>query len=219
MSKKLYVVGGHKSNYANWILPLGFEFTNKLDKTVSICLGEGGEDWDSSWYKCNSTHDTVYSNLARDNYEMPIFKKAIDLGVAIVGICRNSQILPILVNPDKGRIVQHQSSPGFIHDMKTYDGLNIQVSSTHHECAYPYNLIKDKEYKLLGWSENLLKFRYLDADTQDMQMPETEVVAYPTINAIGYQMHPEMQFGEPGYAQSIKWYQDTLVKFLEGGFK
>ncbi len=218
-NKKVYIIGGHESHYCNWIIPLGFSLTNRLEDS-SLCIGEGGQDWDSSWYSFEKPHPTVSSNIQRDNFEMPILQEAIKLNIPILGICRNSQILPVLADKNRGAIVQHQSHPGYLHEMKTYDGLTLKINSTHHECAWPYNLDKN-QYKLLAWSENLLEFRYLEGYRQEMTRPETEVVVYPNTGGgmLGIQFHPEDLWRYKEFSKTIKWCQDTLIKFLDGGFK
>jgi len=219
MRKKVYVLGGGYSHYCNWIIPLGFEFTNNLEE-ANLCVAEGGADWDNRWYSTEKPHHTVSCHTERDNFEIPLLLKAIKLKVPICGICRGAQIMPYLVDSKKGKIAQHQNHHGFIHPMKTYDGLTIPVSSMHHQAAWPYDL-DEKTYKLLGWTENLIEYRFLTADKQELTKPETEVVVYPYTGGglLGFQMHPECQFGEKKYEKTMKWYSDTLIKFLDGGFK
>jgi hypothetical protein len=206
--RQKYVVG-EDYNYINWIKPLGFTITNKLEEANLIC-GTGGEDWHPSWYNCKNPHPTLSCNINRDKFEWDIFNKAINLKIPIVGICRSSQILPVLVDNKKGKIVQHQNNPSYFHLVKTHDNLIIQVTSDHHNAAWPYDL-EANQFRLLSWSDNLLNFRYLNADIQNLVMPETEVVYYPSIRAIGYQMHPEWDLSND---KMIKWCQDVLINFL-----
>jgi len=211
-NKKVYVVGGGIYNdYVNWILPLGFEITDKLEE-CSLVWACGGEDWHWSWYHKseNAPHPTLGCNINRDNQEMKILEKAIKLEIPIGSTCRGCQILPVLAG-DCGKIVQHQNNPSGYHKFKTYDGLELNCTSSHHNSAYPYYLDKES-YVLLGWSENLLKYRYLDSVNQDLNSPETEVVFYPKIRALGFQMHWEWDLQNK---EGIKWAQETLIKFLK----
>lgn len=213
--KQIHIIGG-AYEYANWITPLGFEITHNLNENTALCMLTGGEDWHYSWTGCENPHPEGYYNLLRDKREMQVVDKAMALRVPLIGICRGSQILPYLIDKTKGKLVQHQNNPAYIHPMTTYDGQEIHVTSTHHACAYPYLLDKN-QYKLLGWSNGLLKFRYLNRVYCTLDQPETEVVAYGR-TAIGFQMHPEMQFRDKSFARSIEWYQQTLLKFLRGEF-
>ena len=213
MKKKIYIVGGMAYyDYVNWILPLGFEVTKNLEE-ASLVWANGGEDWHWKWYhkSKNPPHPYVSFNLFRDNEEMPIFKKAIELGIPIGATCRGCQILPVLAG-EGGKIVQHQTGQSSYHKFKTYDGLELMCTSSHHEAMWPFDLKEGEDYKLLGWTENTLKSRYLDQVTQELTKPEAEVVFFPKIKALGYQMHFEWDLGNK---EGIKWAQDTLQKFLK----
>lgn len=209
--KKLYIIGGQVYlDYVNWILPLGFKITSIIQE-ADLCVATGGEDWHPNWYHKGTIkpHNTLSCNIYRDKQELMVLEKAINLKIPIVGICRGSQIFPVLAG-EGGKIVQHQNNPAYKHLFKTYDGKELVCTSSHHNAAYPYNLPKDS-YELLGWSENLLNYRFLNSEEQDLESPETEVVYYPKIKCLGFQMHPEWQLKDE---ESMKWYADTLNKFL-----
>lgn len=210
--KNLYIIGGNSGlNYASWILPLGFKTTEKLEE-ANLCLAIGGEDWHPSWYQNKDIipHRSLHCNYHRDQYEIKEFEKAINLNIPIVGVCRGSQIMPVLAGRN-GKIIQHQSNNKFNHLFKTHDGLILNCTSEHHNAAYPYDLNKE-DYELLGWSENILSFRFLNQNEQVPEdKPETEVVFYPKIKSLGFQMHWEWDLANKN---GIQWAQKTLIKFL-----
>ncbi len=208
--RKIYVIGGD-TDYASWMQGA---LVSKMED-CDLVVGTGGEDWHPSWYyKGHAPHPTLGTNYGRDLYEKREFDKAIKLNKKIIGICRSSQGLCGAVAG--GEIVQHQSNDAFIHKIKTYDGREIKTSSTHHNAQFPFRRLKEgSEYKLLGWTENMLRYRYLDANNEaNTNLPEAEDVYYPKINAIGINGHPEM-LNPIEYKETIKYYQELLNKFMD----
>ena|SRR5690606_23968879 len=117
-----------------------------------------------------------------------------------------------------GKLVQHQNNPG-THLMITSEGKVLMVSSTHHQAQYPFNL-PENQYKILGWTDNMLQF-HEGGNKEEMNPPvECEVVYYPEIDALGIQPHPEFLYDEyhdkpyEGYEETIEWFRETLDKFL-----
>jgi hypothetical protein len=109
-----------------------------------------------------------------------------------------------------GLLVQHQNNPSYMHEIKTYDGHTLDISSTHHQAAFPYNLPKDK-YKILGWTDNMLPFH--EGGNREEMNPEKEceIVYYPKGNCLGIQGHPEaLDLKHP----TIAYLRDLLNKFL-----
>ena len=102
-----------------------------------------------------------------------------------------------------GILVQDSSHPS-IHGMLTPNG-RITVNSLHHQRQYPWGN-KWPRYKLLGWCEELSPFNR-DGDNKEMPTrPEIEMAAYPDIQALTIQSHPEMRY------PAIKtWEQDYIA--------
>lgn len=207
---KIYLVQGN-TNYVNWIPNV--ELVDSLEK-ADLVLFEGGEDVDPSFY-LEEKNPNTYSNIKRDNKEIPIYNRAIDSDIPVLGICRGSQLSCVMAG---GKLVQHQPNPSFIHPMKTIEG-EILVSSTHHQAQYPFNL-PTEEFKILGCTENMLDFHQGGNQEELNPVVECEVVYYPKINALGIQPHPEMlwdtKLNKPRerFEESIKWFRDILSKFL-----
>lgn len=127
----------------------------------------------------------------RDLVEIPLFKKAVELGKPILGICRGAQLACALSG---GKLVQDvRGHGGFDHGVQLEDGSIIQANSLHHQMMYPYMMDKSK-YKLLGWSVNALSARYVmdDSDVRNhIEDPEPEIVFFPETKALAIQAHPE----------------------------
>ncbi len=199
--RKIYVVG-HSQGYSRWM-----EGENvKNMKDADLVVFTGGEDVDPDFYG-EFPHPQTQSNRQRDSYEQAEFNEALQRKIPMLGICRGSQFLCVM---NDGKLVQHQQNPAFYHDIKTYDGQKIEISSTHHQAAYPYNLPEDK-YKVLGWTEGISKF-HEDGNQEELNPPkECEIVYYPGTRCLGIQGHPEMmRIVHP----TIAYLRDLLNKFL-----
>lgn len=205
--RKIYVVGRGFDRYTNWMQG---ELTNDINKATLIVFG-GGEDVHPSIYN-EPTGKFTYTNKDRDLDELEIFKKALELNIPCLGICRGSQFL---CAANGGRLVQHQENPSYIHKIKTYDNKELEISSTHHQAAFPYNL-KEDEYKVLGWTNCISKF-HLDGtnnEISDIPFKECEIVYYPKNNCLGIQGHPEMLFDDNKYSETIEYLRNLLDLFL-----
>lgn len=109
-----------------------------------------------------------------------------------------------------GRLVQHQQNPLYKHNIRTFDDNIIEITSTHHQAAYPFDM-KDNEYHVLGWTEGISKY-HEDGMEEEMNPPkECEIVYYPGTRCLGIQGHPEMMRDTH---PTIGYLRDLLDKFL-----
>lgn len=182
--RKIFVVG-NQTNYANWMNGIVISSMKDADLVVFT----GGEDICPEIYNVpENTHPKTHFNKDRDYEESLAFMEALELGKHIVGICRGAQLACVANN---GRLIQDQLNPNSKHMMITYDGKQLEVTSSHHQAQYPFNLPED-EYQVLGWTEGMLPFHH-DGDTKEMYPPqECEVVYYPKTKCLGIQGHPRI---------------------------
>lgn len=186
---KVFVVGPG-IHYANWIRDV--KLTNDLSK-AEVVLFTGGEDVDPSIYGCKQ-HPRTWSNIARDLEEKEVFEK-IRPDQLVVGICRGSQFMSAM---NGGLLVQdvHNHSIWGTHAI-TNGKDRYEITSTHHQMQYPYNL-PEKDYEILYYAEGLSKGHY-EGDKIDpkiiMEKGEPEIVLYhkdDNPKCLGIQGHPEM---------------------------
>lgn len=139
---KIYIVGGD-SQYINFID--NAEETEKLED-ADIVLFTGGEDVDPSMYGCKK-HPKTFSNIHRDLREKEIFDKIRQDQLAI-GVCRGSQFLCVM---NGGLLIQDVNGHALFETHPIYGTRNntvIDITSTHHQMQYPFNL-PNKCYDIL----------------------------------------------------------------------
>lgn len=204
--RKIFVVGT-SIEYANWMK--GTLVSNIED--ADLVVFTGGEDIHPSLYN-EALGKFTSTNLRRDMIESEYWEKATKLNKHIIGICRGSQLSCALSG---GRLVQHQNNPKAIHDIITFDGKRIPITSSHHQAQYPYDMNAD-EYKLLAWTEGMSSV-HLDGTNKEINSEkflEAEVVYYPKTKALGIQGHPEWMAAH-SYKASFEWLDNILNKHLE----
>lgn len=182
---KIYVVG-NSITYASWIN--NSEITDNLEE-ANIVLFTGGEDVTPSLYG-KKEHHTTYSNLERDLKEKKIFEK-INKNQLALGICRGSQFLCVM----NGGILVQNCLNHAIYDTHciTNDELEVQITSTHHQMQYPFNL-SEKDYDILYWASPRLS-PYYEGDGIKEVPVEPEIVYYHKKDlpkCLAIQGHPEM---------------------------
>lgn len=180
--RKIYIVGSAGGRYANW---MEGTVVQKM-KDADLVVFTGGEDVDPDFYG-HPKHPFTGCNTKRDRYEQIEFNEALELKKPMIGICRGSQFLCVM---NGGLLVQHQENPKYMHNITTYDGKVLEITSTHHQAAFPFNLPKES-YKILGYTEKLSKF-HEDGNRDEMNPEkECEIVYYPKQRCLGIQGHPE----------------------------
>ena len=139
--KKIFVVGS-ALNYADFIKDS--VLTSNMSE-ADIVLFTGGEDVSPSLYKTRQ-HPTTRCNKERDKAEVSVFKKIKPTQLAL-GICRGSQFLCVM---NGGKLVQNcwnhalRDTHGIIGD----NNIEYEITSTHHQMQYPYNL-NEGDYHVL----------------------------------------------------------------------
>jgi putative glutamine amidotransferase len=121
--------------------------TVDLEQLDGVLLS-GGVDVHPRHYGQTIDHDAVTIDEARDAFELPIGRAALDAGVPVLGICRGFQVLNVLHG---GRLVQHfeghrvadqSAAPSGQHDVQVAPGSRlaellgdgaVAVNSRHHQ--------------------------------------------------------------------------------------
>lgn len=188
MKKKVFTFPQYKY-YCNWLED--FEYTKDYEKADMILL-PGGADVDPSLYG-ESEHHTTSTDLRRDTVEIDLFKRAVRDKKAILGICRGSQLSCVM---NGGKLIQHVTNHAIsgTHKITFNDGEIFDITSTHHQMMYPYNL-PEKEYEIIAVSTEKLSNCYWKNNFSQYQMDnfaEPEIVFFKNTKCLAIQGHPEM---------------------------
>jgi gamma-glutamyl-gamma-aminobutyrate hydrolase PuuD len=202
--------------------------TKYFEKTVTsgesnpdlLCFA-GGTDVNPALYGEDHYPATGRPDVHRDIFESEMFELAAKGDIPMVGICRGSQFLCVM---NGGKLIQDVDNHaiGGTHEMVHYpvdgsiDCQRIQVTSTHHQMAYPFNLPVN-DYDVVGWAEGLSKdYRGVpDAwpSISEAKHVEPEIVHYPKTKCLGVQGHPEYVGGDHEFH---KYFNKAVLHYLFG---
>lgn len=213
--KRKFYASACGSSHGNFLAPLGFEPTDKLEESDIIIFG-GGADIEPGTYGEEPGKQT-YTSPQREKREKEDFEIGRKLGKKFFGICRGHQFLTAMAG---GKLIQDVSGhAGSDHTVTTFDGITVRTNSIHHQMINPYTIKSKSDYKILAWTPRRISKRYLGANDKSVMLPwefkEIEAIYYPKINAFSVQYHPEMMFHYSKQHEAIvNWTQDTFIKFF-----
>lgn len=185
---KVYVVGG-ANYYVNFIE--NAELVDKLED-AQLVVFTGGEDVTPSLYGCKK-HSKTYNNPERDKKEQAIFKKIDPQKQVVYGCCRGSQFVTVM---NGGLLVQNVSNHALRSTHAITDGTKVyQITSTHHQMMYPFNL--ESGYNILftsyGNNSDFYEGDKINFDTIFNREPEIVLYSREDLpKCLAVQGHPEM---------------------------
>jgi gamma-glutamyl-gamma-aminobutyrate hydrolase PuuD len=148
----------------------------------------GGADIHTSYY--NEPNVASYVDMTpskRDIIEAAMFKRAVEVGAAVLGICRGAQLACALSG---GRLYQHVEHPG-AHKLRTNTGDIVVTNSVHHQLMRP----DGTNHELIAWAvtddEQPISEVHIAGDGDVPAVIEPEIVWFKDTRALGIQGHPE----------------------------
>lgn len=181
---------------------------NDDDRGALVVWG-GGDISPTIYGKHVSRRCNAGVNLSRqDGIEVALAKRAIQLGMPIIGVCRGAQLLCGLAG---GHLIQHVDNHGGSHKVVTKEGTLINTNSIHHQMMYPF----DVKHELRAWIEEHRSAVHIDVDEQGNDINnkppvEPEYVYFPEIKGYAIQWHPEFM---DAHCETNQW----LLKDLQQG--
>ena len=168
------------------------DINNKMFTTkVDLIVFTGGEDVSPMYYNENKGSKT-FNNEVRDRLAFDIYNRY--LYTPKLGICRGSQALTVF---NGGKLIQHVEGHTQSHLCDMFMGgelLDFEISSTHHQMMFPYNLDKNK-YEIIAWSKKYMSNVYLNGNDEQISLPEKflepEIVYFKNTKSLAIQGHPE----------------------------
>jgi len=208
MKFKVYVVGEQK-HYANFLHD--FEMVDNIGD-AQIVIFTGGEDVDPKLYGAKK-HMTTFSNPERDEYELQMFKQVRKDQLAI-GICRGSQFLCVA---NGGKLVQNIAGHAIYGTHQITNGeMSYDITSTHHQMQYPFNLNK-KDYDILYYTN--ISYEYQGDGIEPEKIPcDVEICLYHKKDmpkCLAIQGHPEYMRPNAPVVEMINALIEGLVKEIE----
>lgn len=183
-------------------------WVHSLVDEADLIVFSGGADVSPSLYG-ETPHPKTMSSKTRDLYCLQIYAYARRRDIPMSGICRGGQFLNVI---NGGKMYQHvnKHAIGDTHNIKTDDGRNISVTSTHHQMMIP----ADHAVVLATARESTARDRYLSNHkliTETGAIEDTEVLYYEDSNCLCYQPHPEYV---PDTHECQEYYFELLNDYL-----
>ncbi len=178
-----------------------------LEEGGALVVWGGGDISPSLYNKEVSKYTGAGAELSqRDFFEWELMKRAKELRMPIIGICRGAQMLCALAG---GYLVQDITNhAGGDHPVVTEEGLEIRVSSLHHQMLYPW----DVEHRMIAQTPVKYSRHYKDVN-DDIDVPcEPEFVYFPKEKGIAIQWHPEYMSLK---CDANKYVQQKVKELLE----
>jgi putative glutamine amidotransferase len=183
------------------------------DNAKGFLLLHGGEDISPSLYG-DPVSTTPYCRASptptiRDQIEVDLVKRAQELNLIILGICRGAQLLCAL---DGGKLVQHIVGHNDHNHMIVNPDNQVKLgksNTAHHQMMLPK---KSRMTRILGVvNEPILGYSEINTLREYPNIPE--IVEFKRLNAFGVQFHPEWMTTTDPIVQWCKNYiQSTFLK-------
>lgn len=207
-STKVFVVGGG-FEYIRLLYGLGFDAAFNVE-TADVVLFTGGEDVDPQLYGERPLTQTHF-NPNRDKIEIDIYKKARDLDIPMVGICRGGQFLNVM---NGGKMWQHVNGHAngrhiaTRQDKTNPDGspISFEVTSTHHQMMIP-----GEDAMILMDAEVCSNKQSYGKAVDGRLGGDVEVVWYDKTNCLCFQPHPEYGYASP---ELVDFFDELLDNFV-----
>lgn len=173
---------------------------------ADLVVFTGGEDVNPALYG-EEPHGTTRFNLQRDLDDIQAYKKCLELGIPMFGVCRGAQFLHVM---NGGKLYQHVDGHYGDHniwDLKTKRAIG-KTSSVHHQACIPnrdggMEIIADTMGKSKErWKNKLEKSVGTNADV--------EAFFYRDTCCFGVQGHPEYK----GYNLYMQWTLQQLYDLI-----
>ncbi len=169
-----------------------------VEERMDLLIFWGGADIDPALY--HEKNVASYSDPDRDAIEVPIFLRALELKIPMLGICRGAQFLCAM---NGGKLWQNVKNHGRSHMVTTSSNTEFVVTSTHHQMMRPFG------GELLAWAKDILSLEKENADGKTLcSEPEAEVVYWKDTNSLGVQGHPEYLDKDSPFSQYVR----SLIK-------
>lgn len=172
---------------------------------ADIVVFGGGPDVDPVFYG-ETPHPSCHIAPERDQADLALYKKCLDLGIPMVGVCRGAQFLHVMNGGKLFQDVNHHYGEHSMWDIR--DKINVpDVSSVHHQMCRP-NAINGME---IIAEAHVSDRRAINATKEEKgHKKDIEAFFYRETCCFGVQGHPEYT----GYPKFTKWFLGKVNDLL-----
>lgn len=207
MTKKVFIVGGYDSAYANMFKERGWGIASSMDE-ADLLQFTGGEDVSPDLYN-ELRHPLTGNNPVRDAMEKKVYLWAVANGIPMAGICRGGQFLNVMNGGKMWQDVDNHAI-GRTHRAFAVGHIGwVNVTSTHHQMMRVNTQVehltlmtaKESTYREnVGSTGIVLKNSQFGGKFDD----DVESVYYPNTLTLCYQPHPE--FNQADECRDVYFY-------------
>jgi gamma-glutamyl-gamma-aminobutyrate hydrolase PuuD len=170
------------------VIEIAREPDDLKDATGALIIW-GGADINPEFYN-HPMHRTTRPGGERDRMEWSLMTRAVEMGMAIIGVCRGAQMLCAKAG---GWLIQDVGTAHLgNHWTKTKDGDFFITNSIHHQMMAGLGTV---DHELVAWSDKRLADHYGYMDNKAYEpgpdWKEPEFVYFPKIRGYAIQWHPE----------------------------
>jgi putative glutamine amidotransferase len=173
-------------NHMNVFTDTGYAFEADELKRGDALIIWGGEDISPTLYnkEVSRFSGSGPQISTRDAVEWSLMKRAVELEIPIIGVCRGAQMLCALAG---GHLLQHVDNHGGTHVVETPTGYEFVTNSIHHQMMYPFNV----EHEMLASIKTPRSKYHFDVNESVPVPEEPEFVYFPKVKGFAVQWHPE----------------------------
>lgn len=184
--------------YAGKDVDAAFEVAKETGSRIATIIWGGADISPTIYGQKPNPHTGATTNLSsRDEIEVAVGRRCIELGIPVIGICRGAQLMCCLSG---GSLVQHvEGHAGGYHKIVTKEGEEYNCPSLHHQMMYPFH--EGLDFEKIAWTPEPRSKVYQGEPVNDPTLGEAvklletgfepEILWFPKTKSLCIQSHPE----------------------------
>lgn len=190
-----------RAGFPEMFVRSGCNGASKIEQ-ADVVVFTGGSDVNPALYG-ELPHIRSFWDERRDEEDLEIYEKCLELGIPMIGVCRGAQFLHVA---NGGRLYQDVDNHNGSHSMWDTRSKRLlqKVSSVHHQMCIPNT---GGGMEIVATATSVAKNKWRNSTENDeFKGSEIEAFFYRDTCCFGVQGHPEYR----GYSEYTKWFLDSL---------